>query len=91
MIHSLMVRLFEEEERKGGSSIGKLGGIEELEYISDALNKMGLTDSVRIEYIDTVPREVGRTDDVDVIAGRWRGNWARRWSPAIKLPRTSAR
>ncbi|GGP21765.1 ATPase [Thermocladium modestius] len=66
LIHSLMVRLFEEEERKG-SSIGKLG-IEELEYISDALNKMGLTDSVRIEYIDTVPREVGRTDDVDVIA-----------------------
>ncbi len=39
-----------------------------MEYISDALNKMGLTDSVRIEYIDTVPREVGRTDDVDVIA-----------------------
>lgn len=66
LIHSLIVRFFEEEEKKG-SSIGKLG-IEELEYINDAITKMGLTDFVRIEYIDTVPREVARVDDIDIIA-----------------------
>jgi len=61
MIHTEIVRKFEEEARSG-SAMGWLG-IEELNYIGEAVSKLGVED-VRIEYISTQPKSV-RPNSVD--------------------------
>ncbi len=62
LIHTILVRKFESEYRKG-SALGLLG-IKELEEIMTSVKKLGLEDYVKLDFISELPRGY-RIDDVD--------------------------
>ncbi len=62
LIHTILVRKFENEYRKG-SALGLLG-IKELEEIMTSVKKLGLEDYVKLDFISELPRGY-RIDDVD--------------------------
>ena len=67
LIHTLIIKRFEEDCRKG-SALGYLG-IKELREIVETVERLGLEDYVRIEYISLFPKSisVSRVDNIDEI------------------------
>ncbi len=63
MIHTEIIRKFENEARAGGA-LGWLG-IRELNYITDSINKLGLED-IRVEYVSILPKSIPRPDQHSV-------------------------